>query len=135
VPRRKRSEYAVEVDEAGRAAVEGREARTFGDEWTPEHLVLAALATCVVASFRHHADREGLTATATASATGAVFERPDGRWGFVELRCSVGATLDPAPGDDALQPLLERAERGCFVGSSLDPTPVYSWTINGAQVG
>jgi organic hydroperoxide reductase OsmC/OhrA len=134
VPRRKRSEYAVEVDEAGRAVADGRIERGGGDGWTPEHLLLAALAKCVLTSLRYHARRHSLSAAASASARGAVFERPDGSWGFVELECRVEATLEPQPGDADLRELVVRAGRGCFVGASLDPRPRYTWRVNGTVV-
>jgi organic hydroperoxide reductase OsmC/OhrA len=135
VPRRKRKQYAVEVDRAGRAAVDGGRARDLGDEWTPEHLVLAALAKCVLLSLDYHGRRDELNVAATARAAGAVFERADGSWGFVELRSRVEATVEPAPDEEALSALVARAERGCFVGASFDPRPAYAWTINGAEVG
>ena len=94
--------------------------------------MLAALADCTLRSLAHHADRASLWVEATAAATGAVFERDDGTWGFVELQCRIDATIEPKPED--LRSLLDRAERGCFVGSSLEPPPSYRWRVNAADV-
>ena len=121
MPRPKRTEYAVELD--------SREPAAFDPAWTPEHLLLAALARCSLGALAHHAKRDGLTAEASARATGAVSRREDGSWGFVEIECAIEATLEPAPSDPA--DLLARAERGCFVGASLSPKPRYEWIVNG----
>ena len=124
MPHPRRSEYAVELESRNPAALD--------PAWTPEHLVLAALARCSLAALAYHAKREGVAAEAAARATGAVSRRDDGSWGFVELECAVEATLEPEP-DDAAD-LLARAERGCFIGASLDPKPRYSWIVNGRSV-
>ena len=134
MPRRKPSHYAVAIEGEGRASADGGEPTLFGREWTPEHLVLAALGRCVLTSLAHHARRDGLTVEATADTDGTVFERDDGRWGFVELECRIDVRLDPAPPGDALTDLIARAERGCFVGASLEPPPVYRWRLDGRDV-
>ncbi|MBD0329546.1 MAG: OsmC family protein [Thermoleophilia bacterium] len=134
MPRRKASHYRVAVDRDATCVANGAFPTAFGREWTPEHLVLAALARCVLASLAYHARRDGLALAASADADGTVFQRPDGRWGFVEVACRIHAELDPAPGGDELRALLARAERGCFVGASLDPRPAYGWRVNGADV-
>jgi organic hydroperoxide reductase OsmC/OhrA len=117
----KRSEYAVEVD--------GHDLTAFDPAWKPEHLVLAALARCSLASLAHHAGRDGVSVEASARARGVVSRREDGSWGFVEIECTVDVQLDPEPAD--LHDLEARAERGCFIGASLDPPPRYVWKVSG----
>jgi uncharacterized OsmC-like protein len=129
--RPKRLEFAVAIDEAGLASPDGREPLDFPDGWTPEHLVLTALAACSLASLAHHLKRAGREHAASASATGAVTRREDGRWGFVELECRVDLELEPEPPAEELAELLRKAERGCFIGASLHPHPTYRWRING----
>ena len=118
--RPKRTEYAVEIS--------GRDPTAFDPAWTPEHLVLAALARCSLAALAHHARRDGVSVEASATARGSVSRRDDGSWGFVEIECAVDALLDPEPPDP--RELLARAERGCFIGASLEPRPRYAWTVN-----
>ena len=119
--RPKRTEYAVEIA--------SRDPAAYDPAWTPEDLVLAALARCSLAALAHHAGKDGISVEASATARGAVSRREDGSWGFVEIECAVDARLDPGPADTA--DLIARAERGCFVGASLDPPPRYAWTVNG----
>jgi organic hydroperoxide reductase OsmC/OhrA len=131
----KRREYAVALDAAGRLTAEGNSPLELDEPWTPEHLVLAALAVCSVTSLRYHARRANLELTATASASGEVAPREeDGRYAFVEIDCRVEAEIEPQPADDELTALLARAERGCFVGASLTATPRYAWIVNSVNV-
>jgi organic hydroperoxide reductase OsmC/OhrA len=105
------------------------------EEWTPEHLVLAALARCVLTSFRHHARRAGIEPLLTAGAEGSVTRREeDGRFAFVEIRVDVGVHLEPAPPLDELRALVAKGERDCFVGASLTVKPDYHWTVNGEEL-
>ena len=116
----------------GSLAAEGNEAVRFEPEWTPEHLLLAALARCSIGALASHARRLSLDVTATAQASGSVGRRDDDSWGFVELECRATIELRPAPDDETVRALLARAERGCFIGESLLPKPTYSWTVNGS---
>jgi uncharacterized OsmC-like protein len=128
--RAKRFDYTIRLDRAGRYAAEGAAPLDPGDEWTPEHLVLAGLARCTVESLRYHARQLGADAVAEAAARGLVTKRDeDGRYAFVEIECRIDAEVEPAPGD--VGDLLAKAERDCFVGASLTVTPCYAWTVNG----
>jgi uncharacterized OsmC-like protein len=129
-----RTAYAVTLARDGGVAAEGNEPVRLELEWTPEHLVLAALARCSVASLVHHARRRSLDVAASAHATGSVGRRDDGSWGFLELECRPDVELRPEPDADALAELVAKAERGCFVGASLAPAPTYRWTVNGREL-
>jgi organic hydroperoxide reductase OsmC/OhrA len=135
VPSRpKRIDYDVAVDSELRATSDGRAPLDAGRGWTPEHLVLAALARCSLASLDYHARRMSIATTTSATASGAVTERDDGTWGFIDVECRLDVELEPMPPPDDLYGLLDRAERGCFVGSSLRPAPDYRWRVNGRDV-
>jgi organic hydroperoxide reductase OsmC/OhrA len=126
--------YAIAADGEGPITHEDGGSLSLEDRWTPEHLLLTALARCAMKSLHYHARRDGLTSALSSTATGVVGPREDGRsWGFLELECTVNAMLDPLPGD--LAGLLARGERGCFVGASLSPKPRYRWVVNGEEVG
>ena len=131
-PRPKRTEYGVAIDTSGSATADGRSPFEPGEGWTPEHLVLAALAYCSLASLAYHARRASLDVTASATAAGAVTQRADGVWALVDVRCDLDVRLEPEPPDVA--ELTTKAERGCFVGASLAEKPAYRWTVNGRAV-
>ena len=123
--------YAVSLD-GDWAASSDRGGSPIPDEegWTPEHLVLAALARCTLTSLRYHARRDGVTVGGRAEASGEVTQRDkDGRYAFVHVKVELDVTLDPTPA--AAQELVSKAERDCFVGNSLTSKPRYRWTVNG----
>ena len=125
----KRFEYAASINREGALCAEDRDRLDPGETWTPEHLVLAALCRCTLSSLRFHAERDGLRAAGTASASGVVTKREeDGRYAFVELLCGMDVSVEPAPDD--LADLLVRAERDCFVGASLTAPVEYEWRVN-----
>ena len=131
----KRFEYAVDVDRAGRVAVATHEPLQLADEWTPDHLLLAALARCTIESAAYHARRSGADLVASASASGVVTKREeDGRYAFVEIECALDVEVEPTPSRDDLDALLAKAERDCFVGASLTVAPAYRWRVNGAEI-
>ena len=106
-----------------------------GAGWTSEHLVLAALSRCSLASLRYAARREGIQVQGSAHATGVVTLREhDGVYAMVQSQVTLDVRLDPAPDPRGLPDLLARAERGCFVGKSLAAPPAYRWRVNGAEV-
>lgn len=125
-------EYALALDREGRVAPEGDDPIELDSAWKPEHLVLAGLARCSVASLRHYAKKRGIEAEGSAHTTARVTRRDDGTYGFVEIGVAIDATVSPAPDD--LGELLEEAEWGCFVGASLNPKPSYAWRVNGEEV-
>lgn len=134
VPEReaKTFEYAISLDRAGRPAAEGGEPLELPGEWAPEHLVLAGLARCTLASLRYHATRAGLDAVGSAAARGTVTRREDdGVYAFVEIECELEVEIEPEPDD--LAELLAKAERDCFVGASLTAKPRYRWRVNGVE--
>jgi organic hydroperoxide reductase OsmC/OhrA len=134
--RAKRFEYAIALGRDGSVSAEGCPPLQVGEEWTADHLLLAALARCTVHSLRHHARQAELGFAASAEASGVVTKREeDGRYAFVEIDCAVEAELDPEPGADELKELIFRAERDCFVGATLTVKPRYEWTVNGRRLG
>ncbi len=129
-------EYAAEVDRTGRVSADGG---TFADapaDWKPEHLVLAGLIRCTLASLRYHAGQAGIDdLVASGAASGRVTRREDdGRYAFVEIECTFEVELEPALSPDDIAELVEGAERDCFVGASLTPSPQYRWSVNGSEL-
>ncbi len=134
--RPKRLEFSVTVDGEGRCLrAEDDESLALPAHWTPEHLVLAALARCSLKSLVHHAKRAGMEVLGTAAASGVVTKRAeDGRYAFVEVLCGLDVEVRPPPPPEGLPALLARAERDCFVSASLVARTEYEWRVNGAVV-
>jgi organic hydroperoxide reductase OsmC/OhrA len=130
--RAKHFEYWITLDDSGLTA--DGEPMTL-ESASAEHLLLAALARCSVSSLEYFARQKDIEAHASAFASGTVTRREeDDRYGFALIECRMDVRLDPEPDRDALRPLLESAEWGCFVGASLRPAPRYTWRVNGRDV-
>jgi organic hydroperoxide reductase OsmC/OhrA len=105
------------------------------DQWWPEHLVLAALVRCTLASMDYSARRAGLDLVGQGSAHGTVTKREgDGLYAFVDIASRLEIELDPPPAQDVAKELIAKAERGCFVSNSLEARPRHHWTVNGEEI-
>jgi organic hydroperoxide reductase OsmC/OhrA len=92
--------------------------------WSPEDLLVASAASCFTVTLVAVAERRGLPLRALGvQGTGAVTQRPDGRFGFTEIALEVVLATDPGHEADA-RDAVEAAERSCLVAVSLD-APVH----------
>ena len=133
--RPKRFEYTATVDRDGRVSADHEPPAPLPAELSPEHLVLAGLGRCTLASLSYHARRASLETAGAASAWGVVTTREeDGRYAFVEIACRLDVELEPLPGEEQLAGLLAKAERDCFVGASLRVPPGYEWRVHEREV-
>ena len=104
-------------------------------EWWAEHLVLAGLVRCTLASMDYAARRAGINSKGVGSAHGMVTKREeDGLYAFVDIETTLEVSLAPAPHTNALADLVARAEHGCFVSNSLTAKPRHRWVVNGEEV-
>jgi organic hydroperoxide reductase OsmC/OhrA len=129
-------EFDVSVDRAGDAhSALGGDPVPRRVEWWAEHLVLAGLVRCTLASLDHSAKRAGITSAGAGSAHGVVTRRDeDGLYAFVDIETTLDVELAPAPDAGAVRNLVERAEYGCFVSNSLTTKPRHRWIVNGQEV-
>jgi organic hydroperoxide reductase OsmC/OhrA len=126
--------YSIAVERDGRIGAEGLTPLAPPNDWTPEHLLLAALVRCSLTSLRYHADRIGVDVLASGSASSTITRREaDGRFAFQEIRVRLDLELEPELPGDELGALLAKAQRDCFIGASLAVPPRYEWTVNGAE--
>jgi uncharacterized OsmC-like protein len=135
--RAKELRYAVDLTTAGELTDENGVALDAPAEWSPEHLLLAALMRCSLKSLRYHAERRGVDVRSASgnSRTLVTKRETDERYALVETDVELVVELAPEPEPDALAELLALAERDCFVGSSLTAKPSYRWVVNGRTVG
>lgn len=90
-----------------------------GDAWSPEGLLVAAVADCFILTFRAVTRTNRLTWQSLAVEVTGVLDRVEGVTAFV--RFEVLARLEVASGADQalLESALQRAERGCLISNSL----------------
>jgi organic hydroperoxide reductase OsmC/OhrA len=132
--RAKRLEFRVALERSGCVTAEGAPLIELPREWTAEHLVLAGLCRCSLASLAYHVRRAGGDSIGRAQARGVVTRREsDGRYAFVRVECDLDVEIEPEPPD--VRALLAKAERDCFVSASLTTKTHYRWRVNGADAG
>lgn len=93
-----------------------------GDVWSPEALLCAAIADCLILTFRALASGSKFEWTALDCRVEGVLERVDGVTRFT--RYTIHATLTLPPSGDAAKGrlLVERSEQRCLVTNSLNGT-------------
>jgi len=129
-------EFDVTVDRDGTArSGRGGSAIARDEAWWSEHLVLAGLVRCTLASLSHAAEKAELEVAAEGRAHGTVTKREaDGLYALVEIESSFDVELSPAPDRESVAEVLALTERGCFVGNSLQARPRYRWRVNGEEI-
>lgn len=93
-----------------------------GDKWSPETLLVAAVADCFILSFRAVSRASRLTWTSLECAVEGTLERDDGMLKFTDFL--VHATLS-APDDvdeEKAHRILQKAEKYCLITNSLSAT-------------
>ena len=112
----------VELGSAGLANIASLAPVEFGGpgtRWSPETLLVAAVADCFVLSFRAVARASKLPWTHLECSTEGVLDRIEGVTRFTEMRTQATLTV-PAGTDEALaRRLLEKAEKVCLISNSL----------------
>ena len=90
-----------------------------GDRWSPETMLVGAVANCFILTFRAIARASKLHWDSLVSDAEGTLERIDRVTQFTSF--TLHATLSVPPGTDVAQArrILERAEQGCLVSSSL----------------
>jgi organic hydroperoxide reductase OsmC/OhrA len=134
--RARKLRYAVDLTPDGELRDEDGVVLQVPVDWSPEHLLLAALVRCSLKSLRFHAGRKGVEVrSASGSGRTLVTQREaDDRYALVETEVELAVQLVPEPEPDRLDELLMLAERDCFIGSSLTAKPTYRWVVNGHAI-
>ena len=90
-----------------------------GDQWSPETLLVAAVADCFLLSFRAVAGASKMEWTSLSCEVEGVLDRVDRITRFVEFKVSAELVI-PAGGDrDKALRLLDKSEKVCLVTNSL----------------
>ena len=93
-----------------------------GNRWSPESMLVAAVADCFALTFRGLARKEKLTWTSLECDATGTLDRQDGVIRFT--RVPLHASLSVPPGTDAQAATrrLQKAEERCLVSRSLNAT-------------
>src|SRR6266849_2816312 len=87
--------------------------------WTPEHFLVAAVASCFVSTFSGIVEKSRLGfASFTLDAEG-LLGNEDGIWRFTEIKLRPAVTVLKEEDRDRAIRLLEKAQEACLVARSL----------------
>lgn len=90
-----------------------------GNRWSPETLLVAAVADCFALSFRAIARASRLSWQSLACEAEGVLDQRDGVTRFVEFRIHVDLELAERADAEKAHRLLQKAERVCLITNSL----------------
>jgi peroxiredoxin-like protein len=99
----------------------------FGGEpglWTPEHLLMAAVSTCYVATLRAVAEASKLQLHSLELTIEGTVEKQEGGFRFTRLLLRPAVTIMKEGDRERMGRLLEKAERICLITRSLTCTTV-----------
>ena len=90
-----------------------------GDEWSPETLLVAAVADCFILTFRAIARASKLKWSHLSCTTEGVLDRMDGVTRFTEMLIRANLQLLESQDKERGYRLLEKAEKSCLITCSL----------------
>jgi peroxiredoxin-like protein len=94
-----------------------------GDAWSPEALLLAAVATCFLFTLRAVARASRIDFTSLELAVAGTVNTQDGVMRFTEIVLRPRLSVPPGVDRDRTLRVLEKSERTCLVSASLS-TPI-----------
>lgn len=90
-----------------------------GDQWSPEHLLVASVADCFILTFRAVARASKLEWSNIESSAVGVLDRVGRLTQFTSFTVSATLTVPAGTNVDKAQLLLEKSEAGCLITNSL----------------
>jgi uncharacterized OsmC-like protein len=93
-----------------------------GDHWSPETLLVGAVADCLALTFRGVARARKLTWTSFWCETDGRLDRVDGGLCFTDIDLHVRVSAPAGVREDELRSAIEKAERTCLITNSLKAT-------------
>ena len=93
-----------------------------GDQWSPEHLLVASVADCFILTFRAIARASKLEWVGLEVNAEGVLDRIDRVTQFTGFTVRASLTVPAGTDETKAQRLLEKAEGACLVTASLKAT-------------
>jgi uncharacterized OsmC-like protein len=94
-----------------------------GDVWSPEHLLLASVQSCLLLTFRAVARAAQLPYVTLAVDTSGTVDRAAGVTRFTEIVMRARLTLPPGVDRARAERAMDRSKQNCLVSASLS-TPI-----------
>ena len=88
-------------------------------DWSPEHLLVTALNTCLMLTFLNLAERKGVGVKAYESNAEGLLEFSDGRYRITAVTVRPKVTLASQAEIDTARELMGKVEEQCFISNSI----------------
>jgi peroxiredoxin-like protein len=94
-----------------------------GDAWSPEHLFMAAIETCLLFTLRAVARASNLQFSSLAVSGAGTVDRQAGVTRFTEVVLRAKLVVPEGTDKERAHRILEKAEKSCLVSASIS-TPI-----------
>ena len=101
-----------------------------GNRWSPETLLVAAVADCFILSFRAIARASKLAWISLECETDGTLDRTEGTTRFTEFSVRAKLVVPEGTNEDQARRLLAKAEKTCLVTNSLSATTHLDATVS-----
>lgn len=91
-----------------------------GDRWSPEALLVAAVADCFILSFRAIASASRFEYSALSCEVEGVLDRVERVMKFTRFTVRARLSAPPGTDEDKARKLLHKAEQSCLISNSLN---------------
>jgi organic hydroperoxide reductase OsmC/OhrA len=87
--------------------------------WSPEHLFVSSLSTCLMLTFLAMAERRAIEVAAYTSTAEALLENVDGKYQVTAVTVRPQITFKSAESLDPAREIMGRVEANCFISNSI----------------
>lgn len=101
-----------------------------GDRWSPETLLVAAIADCFILTFRAIATAMKLDWQTLHCDVNGTLAHAAGKTRFTEFTVQVRLHLPVGSDDERARVLLQKAKDGCFIANSLSASIRFEMTTH-----
>ncbi len=97
--------------------------------WSPEHLLVAAVNSCLMATFLGIAENFKLNFSSFSSNASGKVEKVDGKYMMTEITLCPTVTVANEMDADKAGKVLQKAEAACLISNSIKSTIVFKPTV------
>ncbi|MFT6896310.1 MAG: peroxiredoxin-like protein [Paraglaciecola sp.] len=94
-----------------------------GDQWSPEDLFMASLASCFILSFRAIARASNLSWLSLECDVQGELDKLEGKTQFTKIVTKAKLVISPSQSIEKAERLLIKADQSCLVSNSLKAEP------------
>ena len=87
--------------------------------WSPEHLFVASLSTCLMLTFLSLAERRSLEIAGYESSAEGLLENVEGKYRITAITVRPQVTLKSEPAIDTAREIMGKVEQECFISNSI----------------